>query len=237
MKHKSFKNKLSVIILCGGKGKRLYPLTKYTPKPLVKIKKKEMLTYIVEHLKSYELEDIVLATGYKHNFFKSFLKKNKNLKEIRVINSGINSDILKRIIKSSQDTKKYILVCYGDTLADVNINSLIAFFKKNLDKIVLSSYNLKSQFGLMKVGRNGKVLSFEEKPNLGFYFNIGFFLFGKEQIQYLKKFKTWQNFLENKKSINSLRAFVHTGKHITVNTFHELEEAEKNLKSFIRSSL
>ena len=55
-------------------GKRLYPITKLTPKPLVKIKK-EMLTYVIEHLKSYDVEDIVLATGYKHNSFKSFLKK------------------------------------------------------------------------------------------------------------------------------------------------------------------
>ena len=232
MRHKLFKNNLSAIILCGGMGKRLYPITKLTPKPLVKIKKKEMLTYVIEHLKSYDVEDIVLATGYKHNSFKSFLKKNKNLKKIRAINSGKNSDILQRIIKSSKETKVYILVCYGDTLADVNINSLIGFFKKNLDKIILSSYNLKSQFGLMKIGKNGKVLSFEEKPNLGFNFNIGFFLFKKEKIQFLKKFTSWQNFLENKNSRNFLRSYVHTGKHITVNTIHELEEAEKNLKIF-----
>ena len=84
----------------------------------------------------------------------------------------------------------------------------------------------------MKIGKNGKVLSFEEKPNLGFNFNIGFFLFKKEKIQFLKKFTSWQNFLENKNSRNFLRSYVHTGKHITVNTIHELEEAEKNLKIF-----
>ena len=233
MKHKSFKNNLSVIVLCGGMGKRLYPLTKLKPKPLVKIKNKEMLTYIIEHLKSYNLEDIVLATGYKHNSFRLFLKKNRNLKKIRAINSGKDSDILQRIIQSSKETKEYILVCYGDTLANVNIDTLISFFKENLDKIILSSFNLKSQFGLMKVGKNGKVLSFEEKPNLGFYFNIGFFLFKKEKIQFLKKFKTWKNFLESKKSRKSLKSFIHTGKHITVNTIHELEEAEKNVKLFI----
>ena len=40
------KNNLTVIILCGGKGKRLLPITKSTPKPLIKINKKEMINYI-----------------------------------------------------------------------------------------------------------------------------------------------------------------------------------------------
>ena len=69
--------------------------------------KKEMLTYVIEHLKSYDVEDIVLAQVINIIHFKSFLKN--NLKKIRAINSGKNSDILQRIIKSSKETKEYIL--------------------------------------------------------------------------------------------------------------------------------
>ena len=46
-----FKENLTVIVLCGGKGKRLLPITKSVPKPLLKINKKEILHYILEHLK------------------------------------------------------------------------------------------------------------------------------------------------------------------------------------------
>ena len=70
--HKNFKKNLTVIILCGGKGKRLLPQTKKTPKPLIKINKKEILFHIIEHLKSYKLDDIILATGYKDSSFKKF---------------------------------------------------------------------------------------------------------------------------------------------------------------------
>ena len=68
------------------------------------------------------------------------------------------------------------MVCYGDTIVDINLDKLIKFLINKKD-IVLSSYNLKSQFGLMKITRLGKVKSFEEKPNLNLFFNIGYFLF------------------------------------------------------------
>ena len=65
-----FKKNLTVIILCGGKGKRLLPITKIIPKPLIKINEKEIIYYILEHLKKYNLKKVILATGYKHHLLK-----------------------------------------------------------------------------------------------------------------------------------------------------------------------
>ena len=67
---------LTAIILCGGKGQRLRPLTLKTPKPLIKINKKSILEIILEHLSISKLENVVLATGYKSFKFKKFKKKN-----------------------------------------------------------------------------------------------------------------------------------------------------------------
>ena len=60
---KDFKNNLSTIILCGGSGKRLYPLRKKTPKPLIKIRNKEILSYIIDHLNYYELKFLILTVN------------------------------------------------------------------------------------------------------------------------------------------------------------------------------
>ena len=73
MKLKEFKNELSTIILCGGKGKRLLPLTKVTPKPLIKIKNKEILIYIIEHLLSFNINKISLSVGIHKNRFNYFI--------------------------------------------------------------------------------------------------------------------------------------------------------------------
>ena len=228
--HQNFKKNLSVIILCGGKGKRLLPQTKKTPKPLIKINKKEILFHIIEHLKSYKLDDIILATGYKDSSFKKFQNTYGKKFKIKIVYSGVNSDILNRILKCKNYLKENILICYGDTIVDLNIDRLISFFKKDFNKISLCSYNLTSQFGLMKIDKQGNIMSFKEKPKLDYYFNIGFFLLKKDNFKYFKNFRTFQSFLENKKSTKHLKSFKHVGKHITVNTIQELHEAEKNLR-------
>ena len=54
--------------------KKTLPLTKNIPKPLIKIKNKPILKYIIDHLKSYEIKNFIIATGYKHKLFKNLLK-------------------------------------------------------------------------------------------------------------------------------------------------------------------
>ena len=65
-----FKKKLTVIILCGGKGQRLRPLTSDTPKPLIKIKNKAMLEFIINHLLNFNIKNIIVASGYKSHLIK-----------------------------------------------------------------------------------------------------------------------------------------------------------------------
>ena len=77
MRLKEFKHELSTIILCGGKGKRLLPLTKVSPKPLIKIKNKEILIYIIEHLLSFKIKYISLSVGIHKNRFKNFVNRKK----------------------------------------------------------------------------------------------------------------------------------------------------------------
>ena len=221
-----FKKKLTVILLCGGKGKRLLPITKNVPKPLIKINNKAIIYYILEHLKKYKLKKIILATGYKSNLFK---KINLKKLDISIVKSGVNKDIISRIRLSSKVASQYVLVCYGDTIVDIDINKLINFHNKYKNKIVFSVYKLKSQFGLLKL-KNSKVINFKEKPDLEYYFNIGFFLFDRKKMKFLNNFKTFKSFLESDYAKKNLRAFLHQGKHTTVNTLNELNQAKKNLK-------
>ena len=65
-----FKKNLTVIVLCGGKGQRLRPLTSDIPKPLIKIKGKALLEYIINHLLKFNIKNIIVASGYKSHLIK-----------------------------------------------------------------------------------------------------------------------------------------------------------------------
>ena len=73
MNIKKFKNNLSIVILCGGKGLRLRPLTNDLPKPLIKINEKSILENIIQYFIKFKITNFIIATGYKNKLinFKS----------------------------------------------------------------------------------------------------------------------------------------------------------------------
>ena len=227
-----FKNNLSVIILCGGKGLRLRPLTSNLPKPLIKINEKSILENIIQYFLKYNISNFIIATGYKNKLIDKFIEKKFKKNKIKIIYTGQNSDIVTRLQKTSEHSKKYFLVCYGDTMVDINLNKYIKFYISNIKKITMASYQLKSSFGILDIGKNDNVTNFREKPVLDIWFNVGYFIFSHDKFKYFKKFKRFENlliFLARKKI---MKTYKHRGNHITVNTLAELEKAKKQIKQF-----
>ncbi len=229
-----FKKNLTVLILCGGKGLRLRPLTKKLPKPLIKIKNKSILENIIDYFKKYEINNFIVATGYKHQMIDKFIsKKYKNL-QIKTLYSGVNSDIINRIKKISKYSKKYLLVCYGDTLIDINFNKYINFYLSNKNKITVASYQLESSFGIFDMDNKNQIINFREKPSLNIWFNVGYFIFNQNNFNLFNKYKKFKDFLKFLSKKKAMKTFKHYGKHITINTLAELEKAKKASTNLIK---
>lgn len=222
---------LRVLILCGGKGERLKPLTHKVPKPLIQIKGKPILSYLISYFETYGLRKFVIATGYKSEYIVSYFNKNHKNLDIRIIDSG-DVDILERI----QDAVQYIpgdfMMCYGDTLANVDIYKLIAFHKEHKRNVSITLYPLQSQFGVLELNMSGKVISFKEKPILDKWINIGYFYFSGKSRDAIAQSFSFVDFLQSTVKRNEMFGFKHTGLHITVNTITELQDAEKNITRF-----
>ena len=69
---------MKAIILAGGRGKRLRPITDKIPKPLIPINNKPLIERTIKYLKKYGITEIIISSGYKSNLIEKFLKKKKN---------------------------------------------------------------------------------------------------------------------------------------------------------------
>ena len=225
-------NEITALILCGGKGERLRPLTNSIPKPLIKIKGKPILGYIIDHIQKYNINKFVFATGYHAKKIDKFLNINYSNLNKECSNAG-DVDIIIRIKEAIKLINGDFILFYGDTLSDVNIENLIRHHKNNKGKATVTVWPLKSQFGLFEFDKNGLLCSFKEKPTLDKWINIGYIYFDKSLKKMFDRTDLFQDFLNLIVKKRELNGYKHSGIHITVNTLQELELAEKNIESII----
>ena len=225
------KKPVTALILCGGKGERLRPLTESIPKPLIRIKGRPILSYLLDHVRKFGIENVVIAAGFQAEKISGFFQENHRDLAVTIVNSG-NVDIIERIMSCATHIKGDFILLYGDTLADVDFGQLQEFHFAHGAQATITLYPLRSQFGLAELDRDGNVTSFQEKPTLDKWINIGNFYYANEVLSWMKDYSSYAKFLEFLGSQRKLKGFKHQGIHITVNTLRELEEAEENIHEF-----
>ena len=225
-------NRPKIILLCGGKGERLRPLTTDIPKPLIPLNKKPIISYIFEHLESFKLDEFIITTGYKADKIDFYMKELKPSFSYKTVNSG-ETDIIQRIKDSSKYIDTDFMILYGDTLSDLDIDKLINFHKQHSQPATISVWPLKTQFGLVETNSNDKVVSFEEKPTLDKWINIGYFYFDRDFMDFILQHSSFENFLEEATKKGLISAYKHNGIHITINTLRELDDAEDELNKMV----
>lgn len=219
----------TAIILCGGKGERLRPLTSATPKPLICINKRPILSYIINRLFQFNIKNIVIAAGYLSDRIEEYINSNYDRSSVKIVSSG-EVDIIERIKLASEYCPGNFMVLYGDTISDVDFDSLRRFHSESQSKSTVTLYPLKTDFGIADVDNESNVVRFREKPILEQWINIGNFYYDRSILPEMALFKSYAEFLVYIAEKRLLKAYLHRGLHITVNTLQELEDAEKNLK-------
>ena len=162
---------------------------KKIPKPLVKIKNKTIIDHIIEHLHKSGLKEFLICSGYKSNMISHHFKKHKSI-NAKIINSG-KVDILQRILDCKSMIDNDFMICYGDTIANVNIKKLYAFHKSHSRIATVCSYQLKQNFGIIKKNDENLVISFNEKPEYPGSINIGYFIFDKKIFHHIHSVSNW----------------------------------------------
>ena len=156
----------------------------------------------------------------------------KEVKKIRIIDCGVHDEnctaqdllLAKNYIVDDED----FLILYGDTLADVNIQELKKFHKKNNSHLTISVNHLKEKNGTIEIGENSSIKSFLEKGiDYNKFVNIGFMLCDSSILHYIEHSKhkslepqTISGLINNKKNIN---AFFHNGYYQAFDTLKDIK--------------
>ncbi len=238
------------VILAGGFGTRLREETEFKPKPMVEIGGKPIIWHIMKILSSYELNDFVLALGYKgeqiREYFENYQVRSDYTKMQNVKNSSNKTNRLSEPLKWSvesrntgletmtggrifnlRDTLNETFLCtYGDGLADINIKSLVKFHNGHGRIATVTAAIPKSRFGALTIdGSDDSVSSFQEKPRNPDYVSAGFFIFGPKIFDYLEANSILEKEpLENLAKDKQLMAFKHDGFWQPMDTLRENQE-------------
>jgi NDP-sugar pyrophosphorylase family protein len=222
------------ILLCGGKGERLRPLTLDVPKPMVKIKNKPIISYILNQINNPIIHKIYITVGYKAEIIEEYFKENFLDQNIEIINNG-DVDIIDRILSAVNlnPEENEFLIMYGDTISNVNLNNLHAYSKHIKEPGVITIWPLSTSFGVVEIDNDNNVIGFKEKPRLDKWINIGYFILKKDILKFLHKFSKFEDYLQFCGENNFFKAYKHEGEHYTVNTIVELDIVEKNINKII----
>lgn len=229
----------TAVILAGGKGLRLRPLTDNLPKPMIKILGKPVLQWTVEWFKKYGIKKIVMGVAYKKNliidYFGDGSKFGVNIEySEHTVEGGTAEGFFNAITRFVKD--KNFIAMNGDELSNLDINKLskFHFLHKPIATIVVSS--LKSPFGVITVDKDNSIISFTEKPIIkSLLISTGIYVFNKKIVDYLSQKgsvekDTFLLLVKNK----MLKAYYINEGWITVNNLKDLQNAEKILASWGR---
>lgn len=200
---------MKVLLLAGGFGTRLSEETDIRPKPMIEIGGKPILWHIMKIYSAYGFNEFVILLGYKGYYIKEYfanyflhqsdvtidLKENK----IEILNSssepwrvtlldtGLESMTGGRIKRAQKFIgNEPFLLTYGDGIADIDINKLIAFHTSHGKAITMTSSQPDGRFGALEVGKGDRVNEFKEKPKGdGSWINAGFFVCEPKVFDYI----------------------------------------------------
>ena len=179
---------MDLVILAGGRGKRISKFTKKIPKPLIKVNNIEFIQYLINFYSKYNFRKIFILTGYKGEKFGKFNKKYFNLIETVCIREKNKLGTAGAIVQLRNKIKENFILINGDSFINYDATK---FIKKKLPKKIISkillvkniNYKSNSKLTRLKINQNKLVV------NNGKLMNAGIYFFKKKIFKYLKSEK------------------------------------------------
>ena len=222
---------MKAIILAGGSGKRLRPITDYVPKPLITIKNIPIIEWQIKYLKKFGISEVIICSGYKTDMIENYLK-NKKL-GIKITFSVENKPLgtggaIKKAARKIKE--KSFLVINGDIITNIDLKKL--FEKENS----IAAIQLRTKFGILQTD-NDKIIKFDEKKEItDIWMNAGIYHLNKDTLKELPNIgdieKTLFPNFAKKEKLFTIK--FRNSKWYSIDSFKDMEESSTEIEKIIK---
>ncbi len=183
---------MRAVVMAGGEGTRLRPLTSNQPKPMVPIVGKPCMEHILELLREHELSDVIVTLAFLPQAIRSYFGDGESLGmsiEYSVEESPLGTAGSVRLASAKLDDT--VLVISGDALCDIDLGKLIAFHRERRSAVTIALKSVENplEFGIVVTDEDGRVERFLEKPSWGQVFsdtiNTGIYVLEPEVLEHV----------------------------------------------------
>jgi NDP-sugar pyrophosphorylase family protein len=179
---------MRVVILAGGKGRRLLPYTVVLPKPLMPVGDRPILETIIRQLKRHGFTRFTMAVGYLAELVEAYFRDGKKY--------GVEIDYSREdkplgtigALGLVDGLDKTFLVMNGDVLTNLDYDQLVTFHNQNNAVATIATYNkeVKIDLGVLEMDEGFQLKNYLEKPTLRYHVSMGIYVFEPEILELIE---------------------------------------------------
>ena len=168
---------MRALVMAGGEGRRLLPLTSNVPKPLLRVGDKPILEYVLAQLERYRVDHVTLAVAHLASLIEGYCGygiRGLRISYLREQNPLGTAGALAIL----EDFTEPIFMMNGDVLTDINLRAMLARHKANKALITVATKRMYTDLtlGVLDVDAGGRVSAYREKPRLEHRFGLGIYV-------------------------------------------------------------
>ena len=222
------------VILCGGLGTRLLPITQKIPKPMVIIDRKPFLEHLIIQCKTNGIKNILLLCGYKSEIIKKYFKNGKKFGvKIKYHFNPVEIETLKRLIDAKKLLNQKFLLLYGDNYSSLNLDHLKKVYKKSKCQIILTICKKNPGNILINKKKNKIKKYFLKKMKSSNLVEIGYSIFDKRVFSKINKNKniSLSYFLKINTLQNKISYYFNDTNYLSISDIKRLEITKRILSN------
>ena len=185
---------MKAVILAGGLGTRLQPYTTFLPKPMLPLGEKPILEHLIDWTRKNGVKSIVLCVSYLRKTIEDYFEEgNKFGVNIEYATSNKPLDTAGQL-KTAEGLIEDTFVCiYGDSIFDFSLRNMIKqhIKKKAFVTMSLNQYKTNFPYGVIETSKTGKVLRWNEKPEIKANVNMGCYVMEPKVLEFIPKNKPY----------------------------------------------